>query len=441
MAHASFSGYTNNYGMITQPRTDGLVETYDVYRYSFFSEINSQIKENILSNGNFKSDLSFIGKVYRNDDKYTHNFTVKNNYFLHINELFFNYKIKNLSLFSGKMKLNMGTGVNYSPSNILNSQKNLVDYQTPIEGILLAESKLNLGTSSTLTFGFSPDAKFGDHNLYTSVMHFQDSNQTTPSNHYAFFLQYYQMLWNSDIFLTLYNTNRYQNQFEDKYRFSLNFSRYFFDLYEFHLDSIFQKGHDRATVNSTCVQNYYTFQQCIALNQYLSNYNNLNDNEIYYDALIGSRYQFSNDSFINFEYLYQKDGYDKKGFQDLVNLYYNGLKLNRISGVSLPKSISTSSFSLLRKNYIFASYQNYKLLDDFIINLYYMQNIDDTSYSIIPNITWSIDDNLQILTYVFYSHYFDKNKLAYVSDNRSCYSEQDFFDKSFYFQLGFKYLF
>jgi hypothetical protein len=70
-----------------------------------------------------------------------------------------------------------------------------------------------------------------------------------------------------------------------------------------------------------------------------------------------------------------------------------------------------------------------------------MQNIDDTSWVILPNLAWNITDNLEFKGYFYKNFYWDKEKFASIPGTNESYSEQDFYQYSSYVQIGLKYIF
>ena len=456
-SYANIAGYENTYFMYGQPRTYGLISNPDFPQYSFFSEVNLNSKENLFNKNNLTWDASLIGMLSCCGDNINYNNngdiqsknerSIQNsfdkNYQLYINEFYADFHFKKLDLYLGKMKLNLGTGYNYSPSNIINQQNNILDYQTPIEGVLLSKLVYNIGNDSSFSLGVSPGAQFGSHHLYKSVFYFDDSslNENNSEYHYAVFMQYYITLFNTDLFFNIIRENLYNNKFENKNRYSINLSRYINDVYEVHFDGIFQEGSDRIYANNECSSSLINFNQCLSIAKNTMEFSKINDKEIFFNALVGTRYQFQNDSFLNLEYLYQKDGYNENDFKNFVKFSYYLLKLSR---AGIPISLLTSnpsSFSLMRKNYLFFSYQNIKISESIKTNIFFMQNIDDTSFAFMPSITWSLLDNLELKSYYYKSLYWDKSKIASIPGTNEYFSEQDYYQYSSYLQIGLKYIF
>ena len=129
----------------------------------------------------------------------------------------------------------------------------------------------------------------------------------------------YALVANADLNLMLFQSNLYGDAFEDKTRLGFSFSRYFFDDYELHLEALLQRGSARNYPTPGCLDDVAAAVGCVLANEPLISQRRLDEKRLRPQVLVGTRYQFSDESLLSVEYLYQADGLKRAEFQDVVN--------------------------------------------------------------------------------------------------------------------------
>ena len=341
-----------------------------------------------------------------------------------LSELYLSYSpVPNLNFLIGKRRVVWGAGFANNPTDLLNPPRDPTDPNLQRTGAIIG--KIDVPTEYlTFSFAFAPQVLYTANGLpyqflkypsfaprqtliesaaYGTNRLFPDP-RTDTDFHYIIAGRVYALVYDSDINLMYYFSNRYNDSFVNKSRVGLSFSRYFFKDYELHMEMLLTEGSQRYYVNGDCAREVADAIACFAAGTPLFDQTKLHSNTLYPRLLVGARTQFPDESLLTIEYLYVGDGYTPTEFRDFVR----GLVLARQQGTSFAGggqggnaqgAIPTRfSFDPFRRHYLFITYSKPKIKDDFTASVVLLAGLEDLSGVIMPSFTWNALEwlNLQL---------------------------------------------
>lgn len=315
-----------------------------------------------------------------------------------------------LNLLIGKKRIIWGSGFAFNPTDLINPPKDPTDPNFQRAGAWTARIELPFEkfTISTL---FAPQVLYQNSGIPYAVMKYPDytlADGTKPADdsyHYLLAARLYMLLFNADINLFYFFSNRYNDTFENASRFGGSFSRYFFTDYEFHVEALFQFGSARLYPDHNCANAIGTCNLQNALAATKSG-----NGALYPRVLVGGRTQFRDESTLSLEYYYQADGYSDQEFQDFISLLVRAQMLSAAgaagtggtpmggSSGALPQRFT---FDPLRRHYLIVSYNKPKIRDDFAIGATLIAGLTDLSGTLSPTFSWSAKEWLTLSLYGF----------------------------------------
>jgi hypothetical protein len=250
----------------------------------------------------------------------------------------------------------------------------------------------------TFTLLASPAVLEQQNGLPQALLTYPSWDKKDRQAHYLLAARAYALVADTDINLMVFHSNLYGDAFEDKTRLGLSFSRYFFKDYELHAEALLQRGSARQYAEGACLADKQAAVGCALGGQPFFSTRRLDETTVRPRVLVGTRYQFSDESLLSVEYLYQADGLRRGEFQD----YVNGLSLLRearqlgldTSGVSPLATADTGlpqkfTFEPLGRHYAFLTFQKPKIHDDFTFAATVVANLQDFSGLVAPSLAWS----------------------------------------------------
>jgi len=310
-----------------------------------------------------------------------------------------------LNLLLGKKRIIWGSGFAFNPTDLINPPKDPTDpnFQRAGQWVARIELPFEKFTISTL---FTPQVLYQQNGLPFAMMKYpsyQLVDGTKPADdayHYLFAARLYLLLFNTDINLFYYFSNKYNDSFENASRFGGSFSRYFFTDYELHVETLFQFGSGKLYPSQACASGGI----CNPLTALSAS--KLSDGNLYPRLLVGGRTQFRDESTLSVEYYYQGDGYSAQEFEDYLRL----LSRAQMAGISpMQPTGGTSgsipqrfSFDPLRRHYLIVNYNKPKIRDDWAIGATLIAGLTDLSGTLSPTVSWSAQEWLQLSLYGFF---------------------------------------
>ncbi|MHB8878720.1 MAG: hypothetical protein ACYC8T_33895 [Myxococcaceae bacterium] len=416
---AEVNGYADARTGYTRPRLDGLMPSGDVARFTELLEVNVQVKQPFLERSFAYGDLSlltqfaggYVGLDADGNEVSLSDHDVKT---LHpvvsLNELYLSHEVRPwLNLLAGKKRVTWGSGMAHNPTDLLNPPKDPTDPNFQRAGAYLAMAELSTELLAFTLLG-SPAVMKQESGIPYQFLAWPGWDRQDEQLHYQLAARAYALVENADVNLMLFYGNRYHDAFENKVRFGASFSRYFFTDYELHLEGLFQAGSARDFVSHDCVVDAAHAIACGLSGRAFVDKPLLDDTTILPRVLVGVRTQFSDESMLSLEYLYQADGYTREQFQDLVSGLDGlaqakalGVPVNRLggagsllgegSGDGVPQKFS---FEPTQRHYLFLTFQKPKIADDFTVSLVVMDNLQDLSGLVSPSVSWAAKEWLTL---------------------------------------------
>lgn len=413
---ADVNGYVDNrfqYAYINPSKT--LVPTINQPSLLEILEGNIQLKVSIGQKAFVYADVSLIyqnGWLYYDRDQNGDRVKIDDHDvstlrpFIVPSELYVSVAPKNwLNLLVGKKRIIWGSGFAFNPTDLINPPKDPTDpnFQRAGQWVARIELPFEKFTISTL---FAPQVLYQQNGLPFAMMKYPDyqlSDGTKPADdayHYLFAARLYLLLFNTDINLFYFFSNKYNDSFENTSRFGGSFSRYFFTDYELHFEALFQFGSGKLFANHACA-NGGICNPSTALSS-----SKLTDGNLYPRLLVGGRTQFSDESTLSLEYYYQGDGYSALEFEDYLRLLARAQAAG-ITTISQPTGGTTGAvpqrftFDPLRRHYLFLSYNKPKIRDDFSIGATLIAGLSDLSGTISPTVSWNAQEWLTLSLFGF----------------------------------------
>lgn len=309
-----------------------------------------------------------------------------------------------LNILLGKKRIIWGSGFAFNPTDLINPPKDPTDpnFQRAGQWVARIELPFEKFTISTL---FAPQVLYQQNGLPFAMMKYPDyalADGTKPADdsyHYLLAARLYLLLFNTDINLFYFFSNKYADAFENTSRFGISLSRYFFTDYELHVESLFQVGSGKNYPNHACAS------EGICNPQTVYSPSKLSDGNVYPRILVGGRTQFRDESTLSLEYYYQSDGYSALEFEDYLRLVSRaqmaGIStLGQTTGAngSIPQRFT---FDPLRRHYLILSYNKPKIRDDFAIGATLIAGLADLSGTFSPTFSWNAQEWLTLSLFGF----------------------------------------
>lgn len=418
------TGYGMSRTQFTRARTWGPLPTNDIPQLQQFVEFNTQLKVSVRPHSYLSSDVSVVanwGGFYRGVDGTGHEVALADKTspqvqpVININELFISHEfVPELNLLIGKKRIVWGPGMAFNPTDLLNPRRDPTDPTFQRSGAWLAQIEAPL-SFATFSVVFAPTVLKQTAGIPTHFLGYPAWDQKDTQLHYQLAARAYALVLDTDINVMFFFGNKSVDDFEAKPRVGLSFSHVFGAL-EVHGEALFQTGSTRDYLNGACVQNVMSALQCsIAKTAYASK-THLNATELRPRVLVGGRYQFSDDSMLSLEYLYQHDGWNQDHFQDFANALglipearSLGVDVANFPGASAVFGGTSQdglpvrfAFDPRGRHYAFLTYQKPRIFEDFTAQAVVIANLRDLSTTITPSITWSATEwlNLSVLAFV-----------------------------------------
>lgn len=416
---AEVNGYVDNrfqYSYIDPGASP--ISTKDQPSLQEILEGNIQLKVTLSSKAFIYTDISLIyqnGWLFYDKDasgervRYPEHDVATFRPFVVPSELYVTYSPKPwLNFLIGKKRIIWGPGFAFNPTDLINPPKDPTDpnFQRAGQWVARVELPFEKFTVSAL---FAPQVLYQTSGIPYAVMKYNDyplSDGTKPpddSYHYLLAARLYLLLFNTDINLFYFFSNKYNDLFENSSRFGGSFSRYFFTDYELHIEALFQIGSTRLYPNHLCaIGNVCNPATALSATK-------LTDGTVYPRVLVGGRTQFKDESTLSIEYYYQSDGYSDLEFQDFLRLLVKATQAGiSTTGVSTtPTGGSTGAlpqrftFDPLRRHYLILSYTKPKIKDDWTVGAVLIAGLTDLSGTLSPSVSWSAKEWLTLSLYGF----------------------------------------
>jgi hypothetical protein len=207
-----------------------------------------------------------------------------------------------LQFLVGKKRITWGSGFAFNPTDLVNPPKDPTDpnFQRSGNWLVRVETPFRRFTLSAL---FAPQALYSQSGIPYAMLKYPDYPPSDSADsrdgrlHYLVAGRLYWLLFDADINLIYYFTDHYQNDFEDKSRFGISFSRYFFTDWELHVEALLQQGSARLFPDHACVAGAAPCDPARALST-----RKLDSDAFYPRLILGTRRLFSDESLLSLEY-------------------------------------------------------------------------------------------------------------------------------------------
>lgn len=418
------TGYGMSRTQFTRARTWGLVPTSDIPQLQQLIEFNTQVKVSVRPHSYLSTDVSLIasyGGFFRGVDAEGREVALADKSspqvqpIVSINELFISHEfLPELNLLIGKKRIVWGPGMAFNPTDLLNPRRDPTDPTFQRSGVWLAQVEAPL-SFATFSVVFAPTVLKQTSGIPTQLLGWPAWDLKDTQLHYQLAARAYALVWDTDINLMVFFGNRSVDDFEAKPRLGLSFSHVFGNL-EVHGEALFQTGSTRDVLTSSCLTNVAAALQCSIAKTPYSSKPALTSPDLRPKVLVGGRYQFSDDSLLSLEYLYQHDGWNQDRFQDFAN----GLGLiTEARGLGFDATMFTGASALFGgasadglpvrfafdprgRHYAFLTYSKPRLFEDFTLQAVVIANLRDLSTTVTPSLLWSATEwlNLSVLAFV-----------------------------------------
>jgi hypothetical protein len=391
--------------------------TVDLPSLQEILEANIQLKVHLGSKAFLYGDVSLLyqnGWLYYDRDgmggrvTYPDHDVASLHPFVVTSELYLTYSPKPwLNFLIGKKRIVWGSGLAFNPTDLVNPPKDPTDPNFQRAGQWLARVELPF-EKFTISALFAPQALYQNSGIPYALMKYPDCavpGCTAPpddSYHYLLAARVYMLLYNTDVNLFYYFSNKYNDQFENTSRVGASFSRYFFTDYELHAEALFQVGSAKLYPDHLCAAGgSCNLTTALAPTK-------LHDGVLYPRVLVGGRTQFRDESSLSIEYFYQSDGYSEVEFEDVLRLLTKAQQANVPASLTSTTSGGSSgalpqrfTFDPLRRHYLIASYTKPKIKDDWTIAVTLIAGLTDLSGTVSPTVSWNTREWLSLSLYGF----------------------------------------
>ena len=348
---------------------------------ALFLEANTQFELTYLADYQFKADISYQYSPGNDDQSQKDTHFITNEFYLDL------FPAELAYLRVGKKRETWGIGWTFSPiDNIIKPPKNIIDPTESREGMYLAGLEIPIGNGS-LSFVYFPDTEFDltAESGQSGIPHRMFDNEGTYG------IRASSLVWDTDVALTYYRWDRVPDLQKDYFGLSLN--RYWLDLGAY-LEIEGHKGQDLERVQKTDIgQNSFPFgDDLVELKEA--------EDAIYISFAVGANYTFSDSSKVALEYFRNNEGYDDQEFDEFVVFVKHEALIHRILQDDFSKLKLLKANQLLgdriRKNYLSFSFDRPNTFDDFFPHLGVIVTLDDGSFLLNGNLTYSVRDDTSI---------------------------------------------
>jgi hypothetical protein len=400
---AEVSGYVESRTEYQRSRVTGLVSTEEQPEVRQLLEFNVQPRHAYREGGFVSADLSlFLQSAgrYRGLDTGGREVGLAERAsaaavpLVSLNELYVSHQVlPQLQLLVGKKRLVWGSGLAFNPTDLLNPAKDPTDPDLQRAGAYLVGVEVPLERFA-FTLVASPAVLEQRHGLPQSLLVYPGWDRRDTQAHYLVAARAYALLADADVNLMLLHSNRYGDGFESKTRLGASFSRYFLEDYELHLEALVGRGSARAYPVGECLVDARAAAGCALSERALFASRRLDERTLRPLVLVGSRYQFRDESLVSLEYLYQADGLTRDEFQSYVNALGLPRELREAGaggpGASAdPGAPARFHFEPLGRHYAFVSFQKPRIHDDFTLHLGLLGHLGDLSGLFTPSLSWA----------------------------------------------------
>jgi hypothetical protein len=406
---AEVTGYVESRTQYQRSRVHGLLPTDAQPEVQQLLELNTQPRHEYRPGGFVAADLSLFLQGtwrYRGLAADGHEVAVPVREasaarpFVSLSELYVSHEVMPaLHLLAGKKRILWGSGWAYNPTDLLNPPKDPTDPSSQRVGAYMLRVEVPL-EKYTFSLVASPAVLEQDSGLPRALLVYPGWNRRDRELHYLVAARAYALVANADLNLMLFQSNLYGDAFEDKTRLGFSFSRYFFDVYELHVEGLVGRGSARNYPTPGCLEDRDAAVGCFLRGEPLISQRRLDEKRLRPRILVGTRYQFSDESLLSAEYLYQADGLKRSEFQGLANglallplASQLGLDTSQLQGQllggneeGLPQRFR---FVPLSRHYAFITFQKPKIRDDFTVSASLIANLGDLSGLLAPSVAWS----------------------------------------------------
>lgn len=408
------NGYLDSRSQFSRARVGGLLPTKDVPQLQQLLEANVQLRSRYAERGFVYGDVSLFGQLvgnYRDVDPDGNEIVVPDHHppgadpLVSLSELYLSHDFTDeLNVLVGKKRVVWGPGFAFNPTDLINPPKDPTDPAFQRAGAYMGRFEVTL-EKYTFTFLAAPAVTKQANGLPYRFLTYPSWDKQDDELHYQLAARAYALVADSDVNLMLFYGNKYAESepFRDRLRVGASFSRFFFTDYELHAELLLQKGSARTYGNPECVSDAQGLVGCLARREPLVDQHRLNEDAILPKALIGVRRQFSDESLLSIEYLYQADGYRRREFEDYVRVLAVATRFGQLptldTGTTAPVNLGTPQkfvFQPLVKHYAFITFQKPRIRDDFTASATAIVNAQDLSGLFTPSVSWQTQEWLQL---------------------------------------------
>ncbi len=418
------TGYLDSRSSYSRSRAWGLIPTDDFPQLQELLELNTQVKVSVRPRTYVYSDVSLVANAagsYRSADKDGNELVLPDRNAaaaqptVSINELYLLHElVPELNVLLGKKRVVWGAGLAYNPTDFFNARRDPTDPTFQRSGAWLAQLEVPL---SVLTFDvvFLPQVLRQAAGIPTHLVAWPEWDERDEELHWQLAARAYALVGDADVNLMLFYGNRFGDDFEDKVRVGLSFSRYFFTDYELHVEALVQAGSTRDFLEAPCVASTVDAIRCTLQKKPFTRKKLLDDPQLYPRVLAGTRRQFDDESMLSIEYLWQADGWTKGDFQAFANAL-DLVREARAAGLPVSSSPAAGalfgggssdglptrfSFEPRAQHYLFVTYQKPRIKDDFTAQVVLIANLQDLSTMWTPSVAWSATEWLTLTLFGF----------------------------------------
>lgn len=309
----------------------------------------------------------------------------------------------------GRKRVVWGSGFAWNPADLLDPPKDPTDSTLQRSGAWMARLEAPFQWF-TLTALWAPKIVRTQAGLPSRFLYEVGGHEAQQ----VFGARAYALVKGADVNLMWFWSNRYVDTLPHSHRFAASFSRYFFDDYEFHLEGVVQRGRDTPIVDPSCVPAAGPVHACaLAGRPYVSSA--LSDpGALYAKLVVGTRYQFKDESLASVEYFFNGPGLDAAQFADrrrLLDLLPGVWDLLAAQGRTADPAALLGgdgsgvplrfAFQTARRHYLFLVYQKPRIADDFTVQVTTVVGLEGPSALFAPSLTWSAREWLSLGLYAF----------------------------------------
>jgi hypothetical protein len=376
-------------------------------RYVALSEANVQLRITAVPNYEIVTDLSLFATAEKETQGRLGKSTPIGNLVVP-SELYANLGFaEHLNGLVGRKRLVWGSGLAWNPTDLLNPVKDPTDPSLQRAGAWMARLEAPF-ERVTVTLLWAPAVTVEQAGLPRRFL-------TRPGgkrNEQLVAARLYTLVADADLNLMWFWSNAYADSMPNSQRLGLSFSRYFFDVYELHLEALSQRGRDTQVVAPECLperpDDVGPLVACAAAGRPIVSRPFLNNGHLYVQLITGTRYTFADDSLLSLEYDYNGVGLSRAQFQAL-RLFAARLPSALAAAPLLPPQVAASlpdprelfaqsttgspvrfAFRPLRRHYLFLIYQKPHIHNDFTLSATLVAGLEDASVLVAPAVSYEV---------------------------------------------------